>query len=886
MKIVKPLTLGLLHQPYRHRGQHRLAIAGLGFFALGRDDERFLVENLQWPKALAQLPAGLPLDHVLPKARAEAMLAGVAHAPRPVQALDVRLRCGAIDKRLRVYGDRVWRRQWWGGICVDPAAPFVRMPLGLDRAYGGAGHDNPQGCGFLPRLGWLRQRSGRMPNLEYPGQRALPGRSTRAHVALLPMPLALAARRRRASGTYDRRWLAEDFPGLPRDFDFSLYNLTQLDQQCTAAFAGGEAYALEGVHPSGEPVTGTLPAMRMRAFVLNQGQGADQAREVELRCDTVWFFPEAGIGLMIHRGQTVVADSDALDVAALMLGYDAAERPRDAAHFREVLALRIAPDTAALHAFDESQLAPVRSPRAQAERAAAQARERAAAAAKRQAVLDETMAEFWQRSGLQKPADHVAPQAPAPLLPTISSHALEECDFDLVELQAQARALAAQASADRDRRLAELPSRLPPVPASHAKTEDALREEALQRARTPAPDLQADGGDPPLPPALAQALSLAEQAAPGTIDPAQVHEARAALAQVPALQRKARNAAPTPVAMSVRDAPPPEAVARALGAEVRALLAAGACLAGRDLAGADLRDADLRGADLREAQLERADLRGADLRGARLCGAALTAAHLDGADFGEADLSGANLCATTGEGVRFAGATLDRIRADDAEWRGADLAGVRMDAALMPRIHLEDARLDDSRLERCVLPGAHAAGSRWVGTRWRMCVASGADFRGAGFDGARLERSVLMDADLSDSRWQGATLHTVYAGGKSRWLRARLGLLSATKCGWRKSVLAGADLQGSTLVSCDFGEADLSGADLRGAQLHRSLFMCASLRGADARGASFFQALCRKTDFGDADLRETVLVQADLAEARMSGARLAGARVDRVAGAA
>ena len=54
MKIVKPLTLGVLQQPYRWRGQHRLSIAALGFFALGRSDERFLVENLQWPRVLPQ----------------------------------------------------------------------------------------------------------------------------------------------------------------------------------------------------------------------------------------------------------------------------------------------------------------------------------------------------------------------------------------------------------------------------------------------------------------------------------------------------------------------------------------------------------------------------------------------------------------------------------------------------------------------------------------------------------------------------------------------------------------------------------------------------------------------------------------------------------------
>ena len=112
MKIIKPLTLGVLHQPYRFQGQHRLSIAALGFFALGRSDERFLVDNLQWPRVLPQLPAGQPLDHVLPKAHAEVMLCGAAHAPKPVEAMHVRLQCGPVDKRLRVIGDRRWDRTW------------------------------------------------------------------------------------------------------------------------------------------------------------------------------------------------------------------------------------------------------------------------------------------------------------------------------------------------------------------------------------------------------------------------------------------------------------------------------------------------------------------------------------------------------------------------------------------------------------------------------------------------------------------------------------------------------------------------------------------------------------------------------------------------------
>ena len=880
MKIIKPLTLGVLHQPYRHRGVHRLAIAALGFFALGRDDERFLVENLQWPRVLPLLPSGQPLDHVLPKAHAEVVLTGSAHAREPVEAMTVRLACGPIDKRLRVIGERAWHRRWLG-VCVDDPAPFTSMPLTLERAYGGPGHDNPLGCGFLARLPWQRESTGRMPNIEYPDQPVLPGRRSLAHAGFVPQQLAHAERQRRASGTYDRRWLAEDFPGLPRDFDFALYNLTSADQQFRGRFAGGEAYRLEGLHPSQPVLSGRLPTMQVCAFVLAKDQPADALQAVPLHCDTVWFFPEVGVGLMIHRGQVAVSDSDALDIGTLMLAYDASARPRPVQHYRDVLALRLDPVQAALHAFDESQLAPERSPEAQAARAAARARQAEVRRQRRQQLLDETLAEFRQQSGLDPSAEPLPPEASEPALPELFEDDLAEGDFDLAELHARAQALAEQARREGEAHLAKLDQDRPEVPATPTPSMAEQISAAVTRAEQPVHGLPGALGSAPLPVDLADLLARAEQAAPGGMDPAQQAELRSALASLPALQRAARAAAPTPTTPSEAL---PDPVAVALGERALAMLRAGQSLAGRDLAGACLRGADLRGADLRQTQLERADLREARLHGANLGSAVLTAARLDGADFSDACLDDANLCASSARAASFARASMCRVRAFDAVWPDADLRATKLDGALLMRIDLAGARLDDSQLDGTVLIEAKAAGSQWRGTRWRRSVAPSADFSGACFDDAQLARSVLLDARLADSSWQGASLDTVYAGGTSDWRRSRLSRLRARKCGWRGSALNEARLDAAVLGSCDFGEADLSGCDLRGAQLYRSLFMRSRLCGADASGASFFQALCRKTDFTGCDLRSAILVQADLSEAILGDARMAGAQVDRPAG--
>lgn len=881
MKIIKPLTLGILHQPYRFQGQHRLSIAALGFFALGRSDERFLVDNLQWPRVLPLLPPGQPLDHVLPKAHAEVMLCGAAHAPKPVESMLVRLQCGPVDKRLRVIGDRRWDRTWTRSVCVHVPTPFTTMPLTLDRAYGGADHDNPLGCGQLPARSWLQVQAGKMPNIEYPDRPLMPGRSEQPYAGFAPQQLAHAHRKRAASGTYDQRWLSEDFPGLPRDFDFSLYNLSPIDQQFRGRFGGGDAYRLEGLHPTEAVLGGSLPAMQARALVLAQGQRADAAQDVPLQCDTVWFFPEVGVGLMVYRGEVPVNDSDALDIDTLMVAYDAAARPRSTAHYREVMALRRDPQTAALHAFNESQLAPERSPQAQAARDAARARQARAAQAHRQALLDETMEEFWQRSGIDKPKDSPPLQAPAPLLPAVSADALAEGDFDLAELFACAQVLADDARREGEAKLAALSSQLPAVPPAQEKTVAVRTAEALDRAAKPAYDLMMPVQQTPLPPELAHALALAEQNVPGTVDPAQLAQARAGLAGLPALQRAARAAAPQPTTLEMPL--PDDPVAEALGARLLAMHRAGEWLAGHDFAGASLRGVDLRGADLREVQLERADLTGACLAGADLSAAALTAALLDHADFSDCRLQGANLCGSSARNASFANAVLIGVRAFDAYWPGADLRAAKLDDALLMRIDLSDAQLDDTTLTRTVLMQAKAARSRWVGARWSMCVAPSADFTEACFDGAKLSRSVLMDAVMVRSSWQGASLDTVYAGGRSDWRDSKLSLLRANKCGWRGSTLTGACFDGAVLSSCDFGEADLSGARMRSAQLYRSLFMRSKLRDIDASSASFFQALCRKADFTDAGLEGAVLVQADMSEAMVQGARMAGARVNQPA---
>jgi len=890
MKILKPLSLSLMHKPYRFRGQDRLCITALAFFRLGESaigkegDERFLIENLQWARISPLLAAGQPIDLVMPKHNAEIVVSGKAYAPdgKPVEAMCVRLQVGSIDKQLRVVGDREWHSGPMSMLCIDPPKPFTSMPMGYERAFGGVEHPlNPIGRGYAPNLSLLRTQRGPMPNIEYAAQ---PVCSTRA--ALTPAnfgPMSLMhSPRRQACGSFDQKWLSNDFPGLPDDFEWSVYNLAPDDQQLSEKFQGNEHYRLEGMHPECPVIEGSLPARRVRAFVLNKDDVPTQAREVAMACDSLHFFPEEMLGLMIYRGQAVVSDSDALDVKAVMLGYEAVNAaPRPESHYHEVMGLRLNRQTAGLHAFNDSQLTPVRSPELLAKRAAARQSYEQTDVAKRQAVLDEMMADFWKKSGMTPPVDYQTPRADPTPAGSLSPQDIEELDFDLSELNAQALTLGEQVKAEGEARLAaaqlSIQTAFPAVEdddAIKARQAAADSQAAIARAQQVAHDLIAgDTGFDPQTESMNAALIQAEALAQDlSLDADQLQKARDAIANMAALRRQGRQAAPT---ATMPPSPLSSETAMTLGKMALDWYRSGISLAGRDLAGADLRLADFSGADLREIQLEKADLRGANFTNANLSKAVLTGALLDDANFTGALLDNANLSTSSAIGACFIGASLCHAQALEAVWQYADFSGAQLDDLVALKIDLTGACLNDARLSRAALLEAKADGSSWRGTVWSMTVAIGAQFNLADFSGANMTRSVLMDASLRGSQWQGATLRNIYAGGSADWTGAVLTGAHADTCSWRTAKLTGADLSKAAMTQCDFSSADLRGAQMQGGIYYRSLFTLSDLRGVQGYGAEFFQALCHKADFRDADLRTSNLVQASL-----SGAQLAGAQMD------
>ncbi|MDE2154548.1 MAG: DUF2169 domain-containing protein [Xanthomonadaceae bacterium] len=855
MKIVKPMTLGLMHRPYRWQGKHRLLVATLGFFALGGRTGGLLRDNLQWRKVMAALPAGRPLDELMPKARGEVLLAGSAYAAHGLATTEqtVRLQLGAIDKQVRVVGDRQWLYGLLPLYQVTAPVPFTRMPLTWDRAFGGVRHPaNPLGCGYEPNplAAFFGRNQGRMPNLEDPGQpvrhhgrRYQPMGYGALDVGWLP--------RRQWIGTYGRRWQAQEFPGLADDTDPEFFSAAPEDQRISGYFQGGEAYRLEGMHPDRPVIEGWLPELRPRAFVHRKQAPADAVDELPLSFDTVWFFPDVELGTVIHRGEVTVEDSMALDIEALMVAYEhAADAPRPLAHYGEVLALRLNRDTAARHVFNEAQLTPEPDAAVRAARSLEDGKEReqrAAACAARDAML---AAEFESESGMASP---VPPATAEPVLSIPSAGALQRGDFELGPLLDSAERLAAQARKSARAHRTDAAAQLASLPAA---VPDAAAPVELVLAR-------ADGSS-------AAPGSLAEFAALVSLPPVPVE-------QLQDLQRRARLAAPDPTAP--RTSLSAEAAA-ALGQWALRRLREGGSLHGCDLAGANLRGAVLSGADMRGALLEASDLSGAQLDGADLGEVALTGAVMDEADCTAARFDGANLAHTHAHHAIFRGASFRAVQAAESDWRNADLDGARFEQWAASNIALQGANLEHTTLNDCVLLHARGDGSRWSHSVWRHTVALGSSFHDSEWNEAALDRCVLMECGLADSRWCGAGMNRVQAGGGADWSRADLRRMSADHSSWRDANLVDANLADGEFRECDFSGTRLDQAVLERTLLYRSLLMGAVLAGCHAEAADFFQAMCRCADFREANLQGANFVQAQCTQARFEHARLEGIRIE------
>lgn len=256
-------------------------------------------------------------DVALHKPRVDVIVNGSAHAPRGSECRQVvaELHVADIEKRLVVTGDR---RRFWLPFWLGAPAPFTRMPIRYERAYGGThGKDpkrirmhrpNPVGVGFRSAASSDPLVQTDAANISHgPGaERSVPagfgmiGRSWTPRIDF--------------AGTYDDAWQEHRWPLLPEDFD-TRYNQCAPPDQQSGTIRGGESVRLVNLNAAGEWKF-RLPKLVFPVRLVH----VDRVSEVAPRLDTVIIEPDEARVVMSLRIALPI-DRSAAPLREVILGH-------------------------------------------------------------------------------------------------------------------------------------------------------------------------------------------------------------------------------------------------------------------------------------------------------------------------------------------------------------------------------------------------------------------------------------------------------------------------------------------------------------------------------------------------------------------------------------
>ncbi|AOI49241.1 DUF2169 family type VI secretion system accessory protein [Burkholderia oklahomensis] len=798
MKIIKPFRISPLTRLYRMHGEEHLGVAALMVATLG-DDPRLLTDSELWNLAGDEL-GGYTLDMALPKACPEFLVSGHAYgkyADAPGGGTcEVGIGVAGIEKRLRVSGDRQW-----DGMRATAPRPFERLALDWAFAYGGAGcEDNPRGRGAERRQGAVRY----LPNIEYahspmrfPDQRPVPA-------GFCPIDAAWP-QRAGLYGEHDQQWLEEDCPGFPRTLDPRYFNIAPADQQLIALseFPDGAAYELMHLHPEHALLTGRLPALRARTFVVRTG--SETPEEIPMRLTTAWFVPHRERVVMIYHGVTTIRAFDASDVQTLLFGADASAQARPAEWYRQVIEWRTRHEKAALYALRDQDLLPDRylSPDFPAMSGAVPQDAR-------QRLLRDKLSAFPDAGQIETPR-------PDQLVEFVERQeaAAEEQRTRLEEMRRDLSSNEAFANAAR---------RGPPASVAIAG-DDAAQGAAAPADRSDIRHMQRDA-DESLRKLYLQ--SAQHQDAPERLD---------------------------------------EAASRPHRERVAAAIAAGLSLEGADLTGVDLAGMDLRGARLSGAMLENADLSGADLSDAALSHAVLARANLRQTGFRNADLTGANLSLANCDQTDFSGANLsdcilERVHLRNCRLNGGIVANTRFSDC---RFHAVDFR--QATLCNLIFIDQSFEDADFSETTIRKMLLMNCTLANVRFSAASIEGFGIIDARAPGQlRFDRASVIKACFVQQCDIGRADFSSATLKEVNFRETNLRAADFGEARIGSCDFTDACLQGSNFRGAKAEGSYFVRADFAGADLRDTDLIAAYLRGATLDGADLRRANLFRANLSQ--------------------
>jgi uncharacterized protein YjbI with pentapeptide repeats len=677
-----------------------------------------------------------------------------AAEPRPVtgdEEMDGDLRYASDFAHLKLRTDLLLV----GRAIADPPAKACRVTFGVGRYSKtiAATSDTP-----FPSMPLTWARAVRTP--ENPAGKPLPDvvhveAARRAEPASFA-PVAMGwPQRMKFAGTYGTAWLKTRWPWYPADFDFGMFNAAPADQQLRDYLRGDEELRLENLVDGQRDFRTRLPGLRVRGFVTERADGAPKIREIPMYLDTLWVDADAGVLVLVWRGNTDVRSPKFAEVGHVVVIAEPIQDPLKPVGFvwTDLNNPRRRPPPEEEDALDEpEELEPEEEP-------------------------DEPEAADAEEAE-EPPADPEPVPAPSGPPPTPAAARQEELAAAIAARQSLL-AIGKQPPSSIDSMIASL----------QAPAEPDEPEEADEPTETEEPP------DEPAPPTRDELLArIARKEALEEADLAGVDLSGADLS---GLNLRAANLQGANLAGARLD-----------GADLTGALLGNASLERAHVRKAMLDDADLAGANLAGADLSDASLEGADITGANLRGAALTRAKADRCFASGADFSGANLEAASLSGSDLSDALLHQANATGATLREASLENawarrLRAGGADLFKLKAAGARLIEPDFRK-----ARAAESVWEGAELYAADFRESDATGAEFSGAYLGRARFVATELKEACLDGAVLRDAELG------RANLFRASLAECD-----LTGADLRESNLYASEFRDARVDGARFDGANV-------------------------------------------------------------------
>lgn len=671
-----------------------------------------------------------PSDFALFKPGTDLLLAGHCQTPagKPLNQMAVQFSVGDWSKRLVVFGDRYWKKGLLSSSMSEPQ-PFVSIPLNWTRSFGGPGDArNTAGRGIvespLPDGTPVRL----LPNIESLKNLVNSAGDRPNPAGFGPIDPA-APLRASKTGTYNKKWLAQRWPWLPDDFDWTFFNAAPEDQQLAGKFLrGDEQMVVEGVHPQFITYNCRLPGERMRLFVYRRYRAELQFEEVELRLDTLFADMDEEKLILVWRGLAAADSMKLKEFEEVFVVKEPLDRPlaSDLKGYQALFEKR----KAEIEKEDKGQFEPpkpfVLTPPAVPDLSwVAGLKAKVAALEKRvEADAKPPIDASWQKiMGAARPT-----AAPPPPLPPVKSMAEGDAIIKA--------ALAKQAQADPgamkpfsnyqpeyaaiekeiDARVAKMPK---PIPVEGEEGEAEAEEGDWTRARVQKHAKEGGKFDEQ----DLSGLDLSYLDLSGcSFKEAALEEARLAGCKFDGCDLSGA---------SLTNAILTDASFRKSkldNADLSEVTASGACFAEASIGVVEFTGGKLAGADFSGSQGKHAGFDNCDL----------TSAKFDGCNLRQPDFSGAALKSASFKGAQMPDAAFYEATSSDANFEGAS----------MPRARFSEAEFTKCNFTKCQIEKGVFEDSRLAGSNFTEAA-----LMGSAFTGARLSQAVFLLAKCENSKF-------------------------------------------------------------------------------------------------------------------------------------